>query len=1069
MKIRSVAFSLFLVLLAGVVQGADVRIDGWILPITQDTYYSPYNVIVGEYEDESGLMVLDNRLLTAWNAYVGATSGSSSNWVSLGDNSLLALDGTLYLGYDSSSNSLATGNGAVIYTGNGGVLGYYDGATNNLAVVDGPGTAWVSVGDISVGYGGASNALEVLDGAEVNVDGSLWVGVYDSATGNTMRVSGSSVVASNAVVVGYAGTGNRLQLLDGAALTSRDGLVGANTNADNNVVLVSGTGSVWTNTGALFIGSEGNSGNMVSVTNHGAVLVYEGLDIAGTNSFNLDKDGQLSVLSDFDASMDGFNFNEGGSLYVGGTLTGMTNMIDGGRSLGLVGGSALWDQSGSNVVVGESSTGNALHVEDGALVTAANLYVGSGDTASSNTVSVTGNGSVLDVAGDLSVGTASNAANLVAVADGGRIVLGGDLIIDGTDNGFNLGNGGWLVASNGLDASASGFNFLAGGTLESMGTLTGVDTIEDARSVRLTGSNAVWNIDTLYVGGTSSFNTLYLSDGAYVHSSNSIIGTVTNSGNVVTVTGAGSLWDETGSLMVNGMGNMLAIANGGQVSIGQNLSVRNHSVISFVSGGYASANSYYQDASSIFSFESVTNSPSSAAVLAVTDSAEFEGGATLQYTGTISGLERGVVFTNHLVDASTLIVDGVTNAATADLDALNLLGTGSLLSIDLLAENDDLIALISRMRLADSAGFADGTDMAAVSDEIDQLAENGNPRADKMINILSQLDPSRQHSQLSQLYDRHAPAYAHTRGMLDGFKQVRMRGVVPDPMLPAGAMGPHFYGEQTECWFKGYGSWGQRDGSGAFSGYDQSTYGGVLGADKSYGDILAGVAGGMATTDISQDDGDSSDATTGYGLFYASWGTLSWFGDLNLGYGHSKIEDRSGTMFNTTASYGADQFGFYLGGGKEMVTMDDHLFITPSASLESSYYMQESYVEKSSMALPRRVDSYDYLSMQSELGLKISYSRELERAALVPEVHANWLHEFNAGEEHIDYSLVGGTGHYSFGMNAPVEDLYEVGGGLSCWMNGRDQGINEVYIGLDGRFGDGYSETTASLRLLGQF
>jgi outer membrane autotransporter protein len=202
---------------------------------------------------------------------------------------------------------------------------------------------------------------------------------------------------------------------------------------------------------------------------------------------------------------------------------------------------------------------------------------------------------------------------------------------------------------------------------------------------------------------------------------------------------------------------------------------------------------------------------------------------------------------------------------------------------------------------------------------------------------------------------------------------------------------------------------------------------------------------------------------------YASWGTVSWFGDLNLGYGRSSISDTSGTIFDTKADYSANQLGFHLGGGKEMVFRDDRLFVTPTAAFSGYYYLQDSYVETSTTAVPRRVDEYDYLSLQSDLGLKVSYTSNRRRSVLVPEVHANWLHEFNADEQRIDYSLVGGTGRYSFGMHAPLEDIFEAGTGVSWWVYNRERKAFEWYAGLDGRFGDGYVETIASLRLLGQF
>ena len=144
---------------------------------------------------------------------------------------------------------------------------------------------------------------------------------------------------------------------------------------------------------------------------------------------------------------------------------------------------------------------------------------------------------------------------------------------------------------------------------------------------------------------------------------------------------------------------------------------------------------------------------------------------------------------------------------------------------------------------------------------------------------------------------------------------------------------------------------------------------------------------------------------------------------------------------------------------------DDKLFVTPTAALSGYYYMQDSYTETATTALAKRVDDFAYFGMQSDLGVKVSYTFDKEQKSFVPEVHANWIHEFNADEERVDYTLVGGAGEYSFCMQAPVEDIIELGGALSWWRRNRRGTIFEWSLGLDGRLGDGYSETTASGRM----
>ena len=95
-----------------------------------------------------------------------------------------------------------------------------------------------------------------------------------------------------------------------------------------------------------------------------------------------------------------------------------------------------------------------------------------------------------------------------------------------------------------------------------------------------------------------------------------------------------------------------------------------------------------------------------------------------------------------------------------------------------------------------------------------------------------------------------------------------------------------------------YGSYGNRDkdnGSGFVDGYDAQSYGTVLGIDKSsFGSLLFGLAGGYAGSNLEGDNNDKSDATTGYGLIYASVGTNDWFGDLVLSYGLTDMDNEAG-------------------------------------------------------------------------------------------------------------------------------------------------------------------------------
>jgi outer membrane autotransporter protein len=1037
------------------------------------------------YTNSSVELAVDDLTLTAGEVVLGNYSVSTNNTLSF-DGGVGTFSGSLLVGNTSSGNVMTVENDSAV-TSYHGIIGYDEDSDGNAVEVSDD-SSWDVTSILTVGEGGAENSLSITDGSEVTAD-SLNIGVQDSADGNSVLVSDSTLEVTDGLTLGKFGSDNQLIITNGATVTSGDAWVGSmdddyddgEDDNDDNTVIVTGADSGWTIDGGLEIGTTNNEGNIVSVINGGSISADSLTLLGADNGFELNDGGSLTVNSDFNASMTGFDFNAGGSLYVGGELTGMTNEVEEGRTLGIT-GDGNWDQSGAVVTVGGSSSNNAL-VVDGGTVTADSLQVGS----------------------------VGNSSNTVVVSSSGKISVAG-VSISGTDSTLTVKNGGRLSVDSDFDAGMTGFVFGSGAELETGGVLTGMgNTLEDSRKIFLTGgtwdvgseltvgestsdnavyvtsggkltssgavigattngtgnnvyvqdAESVWTVGgALEVGDAGSGNSLYIQDGGVVTSTSTVIGG-TGTNNMIWVQGMDSLLD-IGTLEVNGSGNVLTIADGGSVTASGSFTLQNNATLTFSSNGTVSASSYYQDALSTVEFNTMTNiaEDTGTALIVATGSAELEDGASFYYTGSIGGVDIGVTNSRKIITSSSLNVD---------LDELNGTATEGLMTSGFFAQNDNLYYQIFREKIAEAAGFASGSMMSGVSDEIDQLASVGNADAENQWDLLNQMEGAQMNAQLTQLYEQSAPTYMHMAGLFDGMRQVQNRGVMPDAYWPVGALGPHLYGDQVQGWVKGYGSWATQDGSAAFSGYDQSVYGVMVGFDKAYGDYLFGGAGGYASSDISQDDGDSSKSGTGFGMLYSSWGSQSWFADASVAYGLGSVKNDSGTVFDTSAEFDSSQFAYYLGGGKEMVFKDDRLFVTPSAGLMGGLYMQDSYTESSSTAVAKNVDAYSHWSLDSEIGAKVAFHKELNRSVLMPEVHANWIHQFNTDEEHIDYSLVGGTGQYSFGMQAPVSDLVELGVGLSLWKQSRGGSVFEWGLGFDSRFGDGYSASAVNARLVVEF
>ncbi|MDZ8119402.1 autotransporter outer membrane beta-barrel domain-containing protein [Pontiella agarivorans] len=1070
-------------------------------------------VTVGEATSDNSLTVADKVALSAGAAYIGRESSVSNNLLTLESASAMDVSGMIYIGEEGVGNGLWIQEGSYLEAANA-VVGFSDSADNNAVRVD-AGVFGV-YGDMVIGDGGSGNSLVVTNGGTVSANNFL-IGAQEGAENNWVEVNGSGLSAGGLLAIGYGGSSNRMDILNGAEVSAVTGYVGYAEAANSNLLVVA---DAELEVETLIVGAASNHMNVVEVNDGGEVTLDE-LIIVGTNNFELNDGGTLNVQADFNAMTNGFVWNAGGGLNVYGALSGVTG-LESNRILGVHG---TWNEAGM-VAVGASSSGSRLSISGDARI--GTLEVGTGSNAVDNAVTVSGSGSQL-MADSLVLGHVSNSNNSVLVRNGGKVVLNAaDGLTIAGDNTFTFENGGWLVASNDFAVPVNGFVFGEGGTFEVTGALSGMtNALDGSKTLLLSGGS--WNVgaDALTLGATNGGTVLQVADGGTLTSTEASLGetgdgsillvddavwnntgvlsigemgsmnqlVVTNGGSVFTGdlelgnqgdhnlvrvsggsfavsgdavvggTGQGNLLllegsaDYTGDndLTVLGSGNAVRVSDSARLDVAQTLSVSGGAKLQVEDDAAVVAGSYMQDADSVLEFDRMT---AASPVIEVAN-ADFETNATIRFTGLASDVAVGVTNSRQIVNASSSLVIG----GGSDPSVLNVEAENGLFNIDMSVVGNDLFMELVRQSLAVSAGFDTNSQMYAVSGEIDDLASGGDQHAVNQLQVLGGMSGAQQNAQLTQLYDRGAPTYMHMEGLFEAMRQVQNRGIVPDSYWPVGTYGPHFPGEQAQFWFKGFGSWGQQDDDGSFSGYDQSVYGVVVGYDKAFGDLLVGLAGGYSMSDIDQDDGDESESDMGYGILYGSYGSKAWFADASLAYGMGSVENNSGTDFDSEADFDASQFGFYLGGGKELVYRQDTVFVTPTLGLSGGNWMQDGYKEKSSGSVVKKVDDYNRWNFKSELGVETVFRKELRNSVLMPEVHVKWLHEFNSDEENLGYTLDGGTGSYSFGMVSPASDLFELGAALSLWTENKRGTVYEYAIGLDGRFGSGYMANILNARV----
>jgi outer membrane autotransporter protein len=193
--------------------------------------------------------------------------------------------GTLTLTGDSSGFAGATTvEGGALAIASGGKLGGSDGTigsavgSDGTVRVSGAGSTWANTNDLVVGEHG-KGTLNIEDGGKASSGGNVMIGLYlDGGTGVvTVSGAGSTLTSSGNLYAGYYGAGT-LVIENGGKVSNGNGQLGGpiiGTGIGN--AIVTGAGSVWTNSGNLSVGY-GATGTL-TVAN-GAVVHAATVDIA---------------------------------------------------------------------------------------------------------------------------------------------------------------------------------------------------------------------------------------------------------------------------------------------------------------------------------------------------------------------------------------------------------------------------------------------------------------------------------------------------------------------------------------------------------------------------------------------------------------------------------------------------------------------------------------------------------------------------------------------------------------------------------------------------------------------
>ncbi len=448
--------------------GYSVKSFGNLVKVTgAGSLWQTPNLYVGESGTSNTLIISDGGQVGGGASIGGQASATGNAAVVTGSGSSWMSGSTMfYVGYYGQQNSLTIRDGGQILDNNG-ILGWHTSAVCNAATVTGTGSLWTNSGYIMVGNYGSFNTLTITNGGNV-ISSSGYIGYQSGGNTNTVTVVGAGSVWSNigGLVVGYS-SANTLTIRDGGVVyNGQDGLVGG--NGEYNVATVSGTNSLWRNKTALYVGNYGAHHTLV-VSNGGRVVNsvgYIGREAAATDNLVV-VTGAGSVWSNSAALYVGYagvgsrlTVANGGLVVATGICVGETNSSI--ANAVLVQGGTLTTPGGYDIRRGTNTleSGGLIDTRVLLMTNAASAFILNAGTLNTRTAHVA-NGQAFVVGGGQSAATYN-------------LAVGGHLFVDG----LQVNTSATLYA-NGLILPPSGdVTIYNGGTLAGTGRIQRLATLQ---------------------------------------------------------------------------------------------------------------------------------------------------------------------------------------------------------------------------------------------------------------------------------------------------------------------------------------------------------------------------------------------------------------------------------------------------------------------------------------------------------------------------------------------------------------------------------------------------------------
>ncbi|MDF7806944.1 autotransporter domain-containing protein [Pontiellaceae bacterium B12219] len=1000
----------------------------------------------------------------------GSLDVDASNRFDLNSGGTLAITTNFNFGATSNLNWKNGGNLSVEGTLEGMDTAevVFDGTTKTSAILNGgrklslDGGSWNNgTNNLIVGYNSSYASMAVTNGAKVtNSDG--YIGWGSSAAFNSVLVAGTNSLWSNTggdLMVGaywngttLAGTGignsltvsNNAQVFVGEATTNVPGMLVASTNKANLTVW-NGTVTV---EDTLYLGQDTNTTGSATIKSGGTLSVGD-LVIADTNSaLNLTSGGVFDIRNDFDVAAwetNGFNWGSNATLSVGGTLTGMTNVLSKGQKLNLDGSDATWTINGEDLKIGLDDS-SVLSLLNGATLTNLNsdTYIGANTNTGSHGV-VMKEDSYWQADGDLFVGD-STSENYLQILSGSTNELTGSAQIGGINTEDNYvriegTNSFWDV----------GGNVTVGGASNSVGNAL---LVYDAAKVSITNSLTVNSGNEMAVGEGAE---VAVGGDITIHTNTTVAG----SGTLLLTDGTAALRLMEGnanidtSLRIQGQGSNTVDVDGGAFYL---VGTNSNQYAGFQTLELEDADFIGLGTNDAFSVVRMTNGTIRPTGLGTSQlgtmviQGDFKSSNTVYQAQVYSTGNDLLHFMGNSVDLTGLVAKVTVEQAPTNLTATILKSDGGL------TNNFESTTIVNKLLLYDAELVQNGNDMnVVITTNTTQFSSSLDFAATESIR-----------SGFSAMKD----------GVFTRTKQLRRNMVATSHAIPheaflmtntnapAGAQGP---GDENtifdmHVWMQFFNGQGTYDPQGNSYGFDLNKNGTTIGADRLISDnMIVGFNYTYVRADAHTTNQDSMENETYWLGAYSEWVSENGlYVDAMAAYGRSnydtvRVETDGIRDYQGTASYRGSELGAYADVGQYYYFKN--LALAPYAGLQVLTIHTDDHTEKNANGLSNiSVEGQSRTLVESTLGMKGRYRFDTNLGRFQTTGYAEWMHDFVQDDTTTTLSA-NNLPPVSMSAIKPDSDLLNVGVGLS-WIC-RD--YMEIGIGYNGRFSDGYAENTGSL------